>query len=148
MTRAALQLQGWWLVWSPNCQWKSLWFPRSRPRRTSNFSVMISVVTQGDGCPYYKGSAIFSLVFFLSTTSEKSFFSAKTLPLCKPLRFVQFGQESCLQWWSRVLNFRVRVPQKTSSTSTDIEKCTRVRVPYKNSSTSTFTSLEKEIFKL
>ena len=25
------------------------------------------------GCPYYKGSAIFSLVFFLSTTSEKSF---------------------------------------------------------------------------
>ena len=25
------------------------------------------------GYPYYKGSAIFSLVFFLSTTSEKSF---------------------------------------------------------------------------
>ena len=25
------------------------------------------------GCPYYKGSVIFSLVFFLSTTSEKSF---------------------------------------------------------------------------
>ena len=52
------------------------------------------------------------------------------------------------QWWSRVLNFRVRIPQKTSSTSTDIEKCTRVRVPQKSSSTSTLPSLEKEIFKL
>ena len=30
------------------------------------------------GCPYYKGSAIFSLVFFfLSTTSEKSFIPYK-----------------------------------------------------------------------
>ena len=46
MTRAALWLQGWWLIWPPNCPWKSLWFPRSRPRRTSNFSVMIFVVTQ------------------------------------------------------------------------------------------------------
>ena len=34
------------------------------------------------GCPYYKGSAIFSLVF-LSTTSEKSF-----IP-CKPPAAVQ-----------------------------------------------------------
>ena len=48
LLRATLQLQGWWLIWPPNCQWKSLWFPRSRPRRTSNFSVMISVVTQGE----------------------------------------------------------------------------------------------------
>ena len=30
-----------------NHKWKSLWFPRSRPRRTSNLLVMISVVTQG-----------------------------------------------------------------------------------------------------
>ena len=35
---------------------------------------------------------------------------------------------SVMQWWSWVLNFRIRVPQKTSSTSTDIKKCTRVRV--------------------
>ena len=46
------------------------------------------------GCPYHKGSAIFHL-FFLSTTSEKSFIPRNPLPLCKPLRFVQFGQESC-----------------------------------------------------
>ena len=45
------------------------------------------------GCPYYKGSAIFSLVF-LSTTSENRLIPRKPLPLCKPLRFVQFGQES------------------------------------------------------
>ena len=53
------------------------------------------------GCPYYKGSAIFSLVF-LSTTSEKSFIPYKAsatvqaLKVC-PVRpkFVQFGQESC-----------------------------------------------------
>ena len=44
------------------------------------------------GCPYYKGSAIFSLVFFLSTTSEKSFIPRKPMPLCKPLRFVQFSK--------------------------------------------------------
>ena len=31
-----------------------------------------------------------------------------------------------VQRWSRVLNDRVQVPQKTSSTTTDIEKCTRV----------------------
>ena len=48
------------------------------------------------------------------------------------------------QRWSRVLNLRVRVPQKTSSTSTDIEKCTEVQVPLKSSSTSTFTNLAKE----
>ena len=29
-----------WLIWPPNCQWKSLWFSKSRPRRTSNFSVI------------------------------------------------------------------------------------------------------------
>ena len=56
------------------------------------------------GCPYYKGSAIFSLVFFLSTSSEKSFIPCKpsaavqALKVC-PVRprvlFAQFGQESC-----------------------------------------------------
>ena len=35
-----------------------------------------TLVILGYGCPYYKGSAIFSLVF-LSTTSEKSFISYK-----------------------------------------------------------------------
>ena len=57
--------------------------------------------------PYYKGSAIFSLVFFLSTTSEKSFIPYKpsaavqALKVC-PVRprvlsclSVQFVQESC-----------------------------------------------------
>ena len=46
------------------------------------------------GCPYYKGTAIFSLVF-TSTTSENRLFPRKPLPLCKPIRFVQLGQESC-----------------------------------------------------
>ena len=46
------------------------------------------------GCPYYKGSAIFSLVF-LSTTSEKSFIPYKASVAVQALRFVQFGQESC-----------------------------------------------------
>ena len=57
------------------------------------------------GCPYYKGSAIFSL-FFLSTTSEKSFIPYKAsaavqvLKVCpvRPRvlsRFVQFGLKTC-----------------------------------------------------
>ena len=44
------------------------------------------------GCPYYKGSAIFSLVFFLSTTSEKSFIPYKASAALQALKVVQFGQ--------------------------------------------------------
>ena len=68
---------------------------------------MISVVTQGEqlagydfrghtrgtlvveiayGCPYYKGSAIFSLVFFLSTTSEKLFIPYKASAAVQALK--------------------------------------------------------------
>ena len=47
------------------------------------------------GCPYYKGSAIFSLVFFKVPQVKNRLFPRKPQPLCKPLRFVQFGQESC-----------------------------------------------------
>ena len=38
------------------------------------------------GCPYYKGSAIFSLVFFLSTTSEKSFIPYKPSDVVQALK--------------------------------------------------------------
>ena len=38
------------------------------------------------GCPYYKGSAIFSLVFFLSTTSEKSFIPYKPSAAMQPIK--------------------------------------------------------------
>ena len=63
---------------------------------------MISVVTQRGtlvvgiayGYPYYKGSAIFSLVFFQVSQVKNRLFPTKPLPLCKPIRIVQFGQES------------------------------------------------------
>ena len=38
------------------------------------------------GCPYYKGSAIFSLVFFLSNTSEKSFIPYKASAAVQALK--------------------------------------------------------------
>ena len=38
------------------------------------------------GCPYYKGSAIFSLVLFLSTTSEKSFIPYKASAALQALK--------------------------------------------------------------
>ena len=44
------------------------------------------------GCPYDKGSAVFSLVFFLSATSEKLFIPYKGFA---PLQALKFGQESC-----------------------------------------------------
>ena len=46
------------------------------------------------GFPYYKGSAIFYL-FFEVLQVKNRLFPTKPLPLCKPLRLVQFGQESC-----------------------------------------------------
>ena len=63
---------------------------------------MISVVTQRDtlvvgmtyGYPYYMGPAIFHL-FFKVPQVKNRVFPTKPLPLSKPLRFVQFGQESC-----------------------------------------------------
>ena len=33
---SCLRLQGWWLIWPPNCQCKSFWLPRRRSRRTSS----------------------------------------------------------------------------------------------------------------
>ena len=82
------------LIGSP--QLLSFWFPRSRPRRTSNFSVMISVVTQraalvvgiAYGCPYYTGPAIFHF-FFKVPQMRNRLFPTKPLPLHKSLRFVQ-----------------------------------------------------------
>ena len=47
------------------------------------------------GYPYCKGSAIFSFVYFKYHLVKNCLFPTKPLPLCKPLRFVQFGQESC-----------------------------------------------------
>ena len=47
------------------------------------------------GCSYYKGPAIFSLVFFEVPQAKNCSFPTKPLPLCKPYRFVQLGQESC-----------------------------------------------------
>ena len=44
------------------------------------------VVEIAYGCPYYKGSAIFSLVVFLSTTSEKSFIPYKPFAAVQALK--------------------------------------------------------------
>ena len=46
------------------------------------------------GYPYYKGSAIFSLVFFQVPQVKNRLFPTNSSPLCKPLRIV-FGQKSC-----------------------------------------------------
>ena len=48
------------------------------------------------GCAYYKGSAIFSLVFFLSTTSEKSFIPYKASAVVQDLKVCPV--------WPRVLS--------------------------------------------
>ena len=68
-----------------------------------NLSVMISVVTQGE--PLYsrdslwlsllQGFSDFFTCFFKVPQVKNRLFPRKPLPLCKPLRFVQFGQESC-----------------------------------------------------
>ena len=61
-------------------------------------TILISIVTQmvalvvgiAYGCPYYKSSAIFHL-FCKVPQVKNCLFPEKLLPLCKPLRFVQFG---------------------------------------------------------
>ena len=48
--------------------------------------------------PYYKGSPLCdhgNLFFFNVPQVKNRLFPTKPLPVCKPLRLVQFGQESC-----------------------------------------------------
>ena len=49
------------------------------------------------GCPYYKGSAIFSLVF-LSTTSEKSFIPYKASATAQALKVCPFRPRVLSSW--------------------------------------------------
>ena len=86
-------------------KWKSFWFRRSQPRRTSNFSVMFSVVTQRGtfviriayGCPYYTGPAIF-YYFFWSSTSEKSFIPYKPSATLQAIKVCQFRPRGWSSW--------------------------------------------------
>ena len=52
------------------------------------------VVGIADGCPYYESPGIFRLVCKVPEV-KNCLFPRKPLPLCKPLRFVEFGREVC-----------------------------------------------------
>ena len=63
------------------------------------------------GCPYYKGSAIFSLVF-LSTTSEKSFIPWKTSAAVQALKVCSV-QPRVLSSWGITLLEKLRAANES-----------------------------------
>ena len=100
---SCLRLQGWWLIWPPiTASGSCSDFPGVDLEGRQACTVLISAVKQRGalvvriayGCPYYKGPAIFHLFRKVSQV-KNCLFAGNPLPLCKPLRFVQFGLEVC-----------------------------------------------------
>ena len=95
----SLELQGWWLFWPPNCQWKLTWLPRSRPRRTSRYcSFDFRGHAEGSPCSkdslwlfLLQGSSDFSLVSKVPQVKNR-LFPTKHLPCCKALRFASWAK--------------------------------------------------------
>ena len=89
-----LELQGWWLLRPPNCQWKLTWLPRSRPWRTSRYcSFDFRGHAEGSPCSrdslwlsLLQRSSDFSLVSKVPQVKNR-LFPTNHLPLCKPIRF-------------------------------------------------------------